>query len=79
MRTLLLSLFLCFSFLLTTPAPAGEGSLTVTVPDSVERALDDVGIHIERKDDRLKQAAIIGGGVVVAGIIVALALRRRRV
>lgn len=70
-----------FALFLSVNAYSGEqGGVTITVPEGVERALDDVGIHIERQgaDSGLKQAALIAGGVVLAAIIVAVAVRKKK-
>jgi hypothetical protein len=77
---------ICLAVAFTVFAPysycrGGETDVTITLPEEVGEAPDRVGVHIEtpqeKRESAWMQAAMIGGGIIVAGVIIALVLKRR--
>lgn len=77
-------LLVAFTFFASAPYSncfGGEANVTITLPEEVGEALDKVGVHIEtpqeQRENAWMQAAMIGGGIIVAAVIIALILKRR--
>lgn len=66
--------------LLPIPIGAGESAMEIPVPAGIEIGLDDAGIKIETKRNWLDDSTVwIVGGIIAAGLIVAYAIRRKRI
>lgn len=62
-----------------TPAAAGESSVEIPIPAAIEQGLEQAGIRIETKRSWLDDSTVlIGGSIIVAGLIIAYALRRHK-
>ncbi len=84
MHRVLLGICLASAFIVCATSAyclSGDASVTITLPEEVGEALDKVGVHIEtpqeKRESSWMQAAMIGGGILIAGLIIALVLKRR--
>lgn len=58
---------------------AGDRTLEIPIPEEVEKGLESVGIEIETKPSWVNDPAVwIAGGIVIAGLVIAYAIRSRK-
>lgn len=63
----------------TSPLGAGDASVEIPIPAAIEQGLEQAGIRIETKRGWLDDSTIwIGGCIIVAGLLIAYAIRRKK-